>query len=401
MPNDCALSQRYSDIWRFCCDYEKSDAFYFISINDDRVDSAYEHAIFVRREGCPERYRLLEAHHFGVLHYIDGYIVAYAFIDSESRIVRINTQTGEVHNTSLRGSIIHVDHERREILLLSGAGFHRVNFNGTGEQLIVPREYIFLSIHGDTIYFQRELSADDSFDTLLYAVNRDGSELRRLISIPLTQLGNWVSEPSSRYWERVQQLEVYGEWIYFTLGVHQGTVQNFYGGLFRMRTDGRELKQLFNATAADFFVMDGQLYFSMSSGDGSRNRAYRIPADLSAQNELLGEDIILHAADGRLFYATACGNIDGRELRSRNPDGSGSTLLFSGSVVPRFEHSYNVRFFNIRTDEEYMFFSVDVFAHTIGDSWRGHLDYRAAYRVRNDGSELVLIDEVNMCWVED
>jgi hypothetical protein len=35
MPNGCALSPRYSDIWRFCCDYKKPDATVVLSDTGD------------------------------------------------------------------------------------------------------------------------------------------------------------------------------------------------------------------------------------------------------------------------------------------------------------------------------------------------------------------------------
>ena len=386
------------------------DSFYFFAPCDEPESPDYAQAIFVRREGNAERYRLLETHGSSALHYIDGYMVASPFLDGRRRIIRINTQTGEVDTSFPLGEIIYMDFERQEIIFSywpadsqNAPGLHRIGFDGAGEQLIVRGRYTFLGIANDIIYLQRwhyeERWRDEgSFDTVLYTVNRDGSGFSRLVSIPLPPLPDWIDEPSHWHLETVQQLSVYEGWIILTIGVHQGTGRYFYGNFVRMRTDGGEMERLFLADSERFFLMDGWIYYNVSSFGGLGSGAFRIPADFSTESEFLGTNFILQTVGGRIFYAGGRG-IGGRELRSHNPDGSDSVLLFSGSDVPRFEHSNFLSIFDIRIDGRYVFFTIRISGHATGDTWRGHSCYIAHYRVRYDGSGLTLINEENLCWV--
>jgi len=382
------------------------DSFYFFGSYDNPENDWMGNAIYVRREGSPERYMLWEANRTGSLYYIDGHIVATT---GWMQTIRINTQTGEVDETFIEGEIEYVDYQHREIFFWRSTfndhvqgteGLHAVNFDGAGERLIAPSGYMFLGIDGDTIYLQDVRRDDDNYDNILYAVNRDGSDLRRLVSFPLTQLGDWRSEPDWMDAESVQQLEVFGDWVFFTLGVHQGTARIFYGGLLRMRTDGSEIEQLFSTGSESFFLVDGWIYFRIFSyGDWPSSGTYRISVEMPKELDFWSAEHIQQADDGRIFYASGRG-ISGRELRSRSPDGGESVLLFPGSDVPRFEHSDFLRVLNIRVDTEYVFFTIHVSGHAIGDSWRGHDCYMAHYRVRYDGSGLTLINEENLCWVE-
>jgi len=388
------------------------DSFYFFAPNDNPEDSRPRHAIYVRREGGAERYRLAETHSSTTLHYIGGQILASTSQDGEMRTIRINTQTGEVDDNFATGNIVYVDHKAGEIFYRRihwsagrpvSTGLYKADFDGNVEQFLAEGRYAFLGIVGDTIFLEdTQREEESSFDIVLYTMNRDGSEFDRLIAIKEPEGARHEYEPDINTWihENVLQFETYGDWLFLIVGRFEGSAGFFYGGIVRMRTDGSELEWL-RRDSRDFFILEGWLYFnvtdySLSSFDSG---AHRIPTDFSAESEFLDEEFTLLTGGGRIIYASGPRNIDWRALRSRSHYGGDSVVLFAGRDVPRFEHSDWVRFTNIHYHEGYVFFTVNVSGHATYDSWRGHDCYMAHYRVRYDGTGLTLINEENLCWI--
>ena len=150
----------------------------------------------------------------------------------------------------------------------------------------------------------------------------------------------------------------------------------------------------------EYFIMDDWIFYNAfpekQPGDDGYE-SYRKRLDQTGK-EYLGTDIsyILQCADGRVYYNSGLHNHDS-DLRSRDLNENEDVLLFAGCNLPLFEHINYMRYQDIRVDGNYVFFTVYVNGFLPVDSWRGHEEYKAHYRVCNDGSGLIKINEDYLC----
>ena len=247
---------------------------------------------------------------------------------------------------------------------------------------------------GDTQYYWTV----EGDNCVLYALDKNKSATKQLASFP--PLKNEGSAPTLN---AIVDFGICGNWIIVSVGHYEGSGGYFYGDFARMKKDGSELEHFWLTDDDTFVIVDEWIYYnfwtvknSPADGDG----CYRIRPD-GTDNEYMGDilySIFLYGQDGYVYGEQDTGKtIDHwnpmTDLIRCKPDGSGLTTLFSGESLPTFDNSDYMRYSDIEINKDYIAFTTSVHGYSDGDSWGGHYNYIADYRVNKDGSNLTLLRE--------
>lgn len=247
-----------------------------------------------------------------------------------------------------------------------------------------------LGRYGNTQYFWRMVKDN----CVLYAL--DDSELyaKQLAIFPPMFIG---------YSDSIIHFGVCGDWLIASVGHYEGSGHYFYGDFVRLKKDGSELAHFYLTDDDTFVIIDDWIYYNYwAIKDKPENDAYgcyRIRPD-GTEKEYLGDTI-------NNIYFFENGFIYGEHATSKTvngwnpvvdfircePDGSKVVTLFKGGSLPKFENSDFIEYSNIKIIKNNVIFTVSVHGQSDGDSWRGHYIYTADYSVKNDGSNLTLLNE--------
>jgi len=250
----------------------------------------------------------------------------------------------------------------------------------------------FLTIVGNTQYYWT-LEGDNC---VLYGLDKNESTANQLAIFPPHRDVGRDPTPNS-----IVEFGVCDNWIIASVGHYEGSGHYFYGDFVRMKKDGTNLEHFWLTDDDRFTIVDNWIYYNFWTVKGSSDEGcYRIHPDGTGK-EYMGDilhSIFLYDQDGYVYGEHDTGKtIDNinpmTDLIRCKPDGSELTTLFSGDSLPKMENSNYMRYYNIKTDNDYVTFTVAVHGYSEGDSWGGHYNYIANYRVNKDGSNLVLLHE--------
>jgi hypothetical protein len=244
-----------------------------------------------------------------------------------------------------------------------------------------------LGHYGNTQYFWRM----EKDNCVLYSI--DDSELYAKQIAIFPPMDSEYSDTDSS----IINFGVCGDWLIASVGHY------FYGDFVRLKKDGSELAHFYLTDDDTFVIIDDWIYYNYwANQDKPENDAdgcYRIRPD-GTEKEYLGDTI-------HNIYFFENGSIYGESSTSKTingwnpvvdfircePDGSKVVTLFKGDSLPKFENSDFIEYSNINIIKNYVMFTVSVHGQSDGDSWRGHYIYTADYSVKNDGSNLILLNE--------
>ena len=196
---------------------------------------------------------------------------------------------------------------------------------------------------------------------------------------------------------------VCGDWLIASVGHYEGSGHYFYGDFVRLKKDGSDLAHFYLTDDDTFVIIDDWIYYNYwAIEDKPENDAYgcyRIRPD-GTEKEYLGDTI-------NNIYLFENGFVYGEHTTSKmvngwnpvvdfircEPDGSKVVTLFKGDSLPKFENSDFIEYSNIEIIKNNVMFTVSVHGQSDGDSWRGHYIYTADYSVKNDGSNLTLLNK--------
>jgi len=251
--------------------------------------------------------------------------------------------------------------------------------------------------HGNVQYGSRI----EGNNRVLYAVESNGTGITQLAVFPTLNVEwgqvetEWCRPPEIIY------LDVVDDWIIISVGEFQGSGGFFFGGIFRVGRDGNGREQFqFGWDNPGFIIINDWIYHNDMDIQGMGDGWIRIRPD-GTDKEYLDEaihSIYLFAEDGYIYGAHATSEtVNGwnpvTNLVRWQPDSDESTVLFFGENLPICEYSNHIGFQDIRVFDDYVLFTAFVWGYRDGDSWRGSLLYKAAYKVDKDGSNLILLRE--------
>jgi len=333
------------------------------------------------------------------------------FIDLEdsSKIKRVDVYSGEIQSLTdgrVQGFIINDSGEwlYYQRTYLMGTQILRNQISQT--ELVYPRSLANIVCYGEmnilwddgTIQYVSRVECNV---LALYAIENNGSDMTQLaIFQPLSVEQGWI-ETEWCLPPHIFNFEVTDDWIILSLGEFQGSGNFFNGDLFRVRRDGSGRESFESElVSTKFFIANDWIYYNAWDVTDWNARWIRIRPDGTDKEILAG---IIHGiylySDYGYFYGT---HETGTMLNDWSPvtnfvrwqpNSSESTILFFGDKLPSFEDTSYIGFNNIKIIDDYVMFSVYVWGHRAGDSWRGSLLYSADYRVDRDGNNLVLINE--------
>lgn len=247
-----------------------------------------------------------------------------------------------------------------------------------------------LGHYGNTQYFWRM----ENDNCVLYSI--DDSELyaKQLAIFSPMFIG---------YSDSIIHFGVCGDWLIASVGHYEGSGHYFYGDFVRLKKDGSELAHFYLTDDDTFVIIDDWIYYNYwANQDKPENDAegcYRIRPD-GTEKEYLGDTIhnIYFFENGSVYGERATSKtVDGWnpviDFIRCEPDGSKVVTLFKGDSLPKYENSDFIEYSNIKIIKNNVMFTVSVHGQSDGDSWRGHYIYSADYSVRNDGSNLTLLNE--------
>lgn len=269
-----------------------------------------------------------------------------------------------------------------------------INTDGNGEFPIEIENSNFLGSDGYVQYYW----VFEEDNCVLYSLDKNELAAKQLAVF--TPLKNEGSDPTLN---SIIDFGICGDWIIVSVGHYEGSGNYFYGDFVRMKKDGSELEHFWLTDDDTFTIVDDWIYYnfwtvkdSPADGDG----CYRIRPDGTGK-EYMGDiihSIFLYDQDGYVYGEHDTGKpINGwnpiTDLIRCKPDGSGLITLFSGDSLPKFINSDYMRYSDIEVNNEYVAFTAAVHGYSEGDSWRGHYNYIADFRVNKDGSNLALLRE--------
>ena len=237
-------------------------------------------------------------------------------------------------------------------------------------------------------------------DCVLYASALNGKSPKKLATFP-----PYDEDNPGAYRNEIVDFGICGDWVIATVGNYQGSGHYFYGDFVRLKKDGSELEH-FWLTDADTFIIGGEwIYYDFWTVKGDRPNeegVYRIRPD-GTDKEYMGDKLqflFSYDPDGGYLYGVHnkeepirdWANIT--DLIRCHPDESESLTLFSGDSLPFFQDSTHMQYSDFEIHDTYLTFTVFVFGYNSdNDSWRGHMDYIADYRIDKNGSNLTLLQE--------
>ena len=225
-------------------------------------------------------------------------------------------------------------------------GIYRMRISGSGKEKLSDM-FGHMQVWGDTIYVTYENAENEEDANCLYAMNMDGSNVRKIIDKPVF---HWF---------------VFGDAI-----LYQDDPDN--ESLHIMDVEGRDTK--LNDEVSYFPIFDGQHIYYVKNIDGVRS-IWRV--DVDGQNDtLIGN---YHASDGFVLHKDKIYFVyqdDGNRIYSINKDGSGLTLISQDQDCSDLQ------------------FIGDLLKYTDWDK-RGDTRYtKAVWLCDEDGSQLVNFGEI-------
>lgn len=252
----------------------------------------------------------------------------------------------------------------------------------------------FLESNGDTQYYW----AFEGDNCVLYALEKNESAVKQLALFPPTEY-----EGSDPTLNSIIDFGICGDWIIVSIGHYEGSGNYFYGDFARMKKDGSELAHFWLTDNDKFDIIDDWIYYNfwtVKDSPTDEDGCYRIHPDGTGR-EYMGDilySILLYDQDGYVYGEHNTGKTINdwnptTDLIRCKPDGSGLITLFSGDSLPKFDNSDYMRYSDIKINNDYVAFTASVHGYSEGDSWRGHFNYIADYRVDKNGNNLTLLRE--------
>lgn len=176
-------------------------------------------------------------------------------------------------------------------------GIYRMRISGDGKEKLSDM-YGYMQVWGDTIYVSDELAENEEDRNCLYAMDMDGSNVRKVIDKPVF---HWF---------------VFGDAI-----LYQDDQDN--ESLHLADFEGNDTK--LNDEVSYFPIFDGEYIYYVKNNDGVRS-IWRV--DVDGQNDVMIGNY--HASNGfvlhkdKIYFAY---EDDGGRIYSINKDGSGLTLI--------------------------------------------------------------------------
>jgi len=250
-----------------------------------------------------------------------------------------------------------------------------------------------LGRYGNTQYFWRM----EKDNCVLYLVEDSEQYAKQLAIFP--PMDNDDPDTNSG----IIDFGVCGDWLIASVGHYEGSGDYFYGDFVRLKKDGSELAHFYLTDDDTFVIIDDWIYYNYwPNEDKPENDAYgcyRIRPD-GTEKEYLGDAI-------NNIYFFENGFIYGEHATSKTvngwnavvdfircePDGSKIVTLFKGDSLPKFKNSDFIEYSDIKIIKNNVKFTVSVHGQSDEDSWRGHYIFTADYIVKNDGSNLTLLDK--------
>ena len=234
---------------------------------------------------------------------------------------------------------------------------------------------------------------------ILYSIEDGGSRITQLAVFPSLD-AEWGNAETQ--WSRPQSiftLSVVDDWIILSAGEIQGSMQNFFGDLHRVRRDGSG-REAFNIDSMNprFIIIDGWIYHHIWCAVEVYGWI-RIRPD-GTDREYVGDfihTIILFGDDGYIYGTNA---VSGEGNLARWwPESGESVTLFLEADAPTFnEFSSRVSYQDIVVADGYVYFTVFVYGvwdYTQLICWRTPWEslYTADFRVDKDGGNLTLLQK--------
>ncbi len=267
-----------------------------------------------------------------------------------------------------------------------------IGADGNSELPTEIKNINFLESDGDTQYYW----TFEGDNCVLYGLDKNESAAKQLAIFPPLRNEGYDPTPNS-----IIDFGICGNWIIVSVGHYEGSGHYFYGDFVRMKKDGTKLEHFWITDDDTFTIVDDWIYYNFWTVKGSPDEGcYRIRPD-GTSKEYMGDilhSIFLYDQDGYVYGEHDTGKtIDNvnpmTDLIRCKPDGSGLITLFSGNSLPKFDNSNYMRYYDIKIDNDYVAFTAAVHGYSEGDSWAGHYNYIADYRVNKDGSNLTLLHE--------
>ncbi len=256
-------------------------------------------------------------------------------------------------------------------------------------------DYNLLDSDGDTQYAWKFVGDD----CVLYSLDSVGSNIKQIATF--LPLGGEDGNPITQNY--IVNFGICGDWIIASVGHYEGSGHYFYGDFVRLKKDGGELTHFWLTDDDTFIIVEDWIYYNfwtVKDEAENVNGCYRIRPD-GTDKQYLGNtihNIYLYAEDGYVYGTHATDKMVNDwnpviDLIRCKPDTSSVITLFRGDSLPEFDNSDFIKYYDIRIDDSYIFFTVAVHGYTDGDSWRGHNVYTASYRVDPNGDDLELLKE--------
>jgi hypothetical protein len=200
---------------------------------------------------------------------------------------------------------------------------------------------------------------------------------------------------------QVTQLSVCGDWLIYSIGVHEGSGNYFYGDLYRIKPDGTG-KEMLKINSQDntnlgddqFTVLDNWIFYNNIS-EGVDYGYYKIHPDMTGKQKLniwIMESVnsIIGTIDGFLYYETSSGDIH----RCKS-DMSQDTVIVKAKDLPNFKTAQDIYQYEINILNNKMYFNAQVWGYRSGYSWRNQFINSTFNQINLDGTGLKTLAKVS------
>jgi hypothetical protein len=258
----------------------------------------------------------------------------------------------------------------------------------------ITADFPDLQIHWDNGITQYA-SRIEGNERVLYAL--ENSIVTRITAFPSLN-AEWGLPQSGRCFpQSIFHFDVADDWLIMSVGEIQGTMRNFFGDLWRVKNDGstREPFGIY-AMETNFHIINGWIYYNIWDVQ-TYEGWHRFRLDGTGK-EYMGDYIhrIFIFADDGYIYGEHMASGQGNFARWQ-PEINEPILLFPAELASTFEEYFTqIGYTNIRTDGDYVYFTVAVSGYRKDSEhigWREppwEILHTADFRVSKCGGNLTL-----------
>ena len=250
-------------------------------------------------------------------------------------------------------------------------------------------DFFFLGNDGNIKYAWRR---DSNKNAVFYAIRRDeslpnGGTAEVLATFP----------PDHSVPVGIAQFGLLDDWIILAVGSFQGSGAFWFGNFVRMRNDGSLLEHLYLTDDHRFYIMDGWLYYNFwqIQGDGRRLGVWRMRAD-GLEHKDLGDLITaFHVAVDGYLYGVFRGT-SSTDLVRVNPETGKKITLFRGETLHTIEGRGSPAYVIREIGEDFVHFSALIVGNNEIYVWREGVLFSQGFMVDKDGENLTSLGIVDL-----